>query len=69
MSADGKWYTRTRSRRLGSGGRLGSGNAGRIGSGGRAPFVTGSAYDDWDFEGQGYSSNPEDRDFMSAEWW
>ena len=67
MSADGKWYTR--SARLGSSGRLGSGKGGRIGSGGRSPFITGSDYDEWDFEGQSNSANPEDRDYMSAEWW
>lgn len=67
MWADGKWYTR--SARLGSSGRLGSGKGGRIGSGGRSPFITGSDYDEWDFEGQSNSANPEDRDYMSAEWW
>jgi len=71
MSADGKWYTRTsvRGGRMGSGKRMGS----RLGSAGGnrgTPFITGSAgYDDWDFEGDGASTNPEDRDFMSAEWW
>jgi len=28
-----------------------------------------AGYNDWDFEGDGASTNPEDRDFMSAEWW
>ena len=28
-----------------------------------------AGYDDWDFEGDGVSTNPEDRDYMSAEWW
>ena len=28
-----------------------------------------AGFDDWDFEGEGTSTNPEDRDYMSAEWW
>jgi len=65
MSADSNWYARgpNKAGGLGSRGRIGSG---RMGSAG---FVTGSARDDWDFTGEGSSSNPEDRDFMSAEWW
>jgi pentatricopeptide repeat protein len=73
MSADGMWYQRGPSkalgtRRLGSGGRSKSLGTRRLGSSG-TPFITGSARNEWDFDGAEASSDPKDRDWQSAEWW